>query len=144
MPSLGQVCMRWVLIHYDTIPKGYAMSTLEQKYQKLLDLTLASQYYLEGTDNEDPTALVAYLKELMPTPPAPVLQTYIVWNIQRTECDTYAELLALEESTGYGYSSEVHTDDIQGVIDAVDNETDAGLGYALVVADNATVTECIT
>jgi hypothetical protein len=120
------------------------MSTLEQKYQKLLNLALASQYYLEGTDNEDPTALVAYLKELMPTPTAPVLQTYIVWNIQRTECETYAELLALEESTTYGYSSHVHTTDIQGVLEAVINETDATLGYALYVPDNMAVTERIT
>lgn len=67
MSSLGQVCMRWVLTHYDTIPKGYDMSTLEQRYAKLLKLTQACAYYLEGTDNDDPVALCDYLDELSAT-----------------------------------------------------------------------------
>jgi len=117
------------------------MSTIEQRYNKLLALVSACQYYLEGTDNEDPTALVAYLNELREPP---VLRTYIVWNIQRTDCPTYADLIELECNSGYGYSSEVRTDNIQGVIDAVNNETDAGLGYALLVPDTATITECIS
>jgi len=117
------------------------MSTLEQRYTKLLELTQACAYYLEGTDNEDPVALVAYLQALKPTPELP---TYIVWNIQRTGCATYAELLAIEEDTGYSYSSEVRTDYIQGVIEAVNNETDAGLGYALLVPDTAPITEYIS
>ena len=118
------------------------MATLEQRYQKLLELTQACAYYLEGTDNEDPVALVAYLESLKPRPaPVPV---YIVWNIQNTECDTYAELLAYEALTGYSYSSGITTDDINGVINAVLNETNATLGYALWVNPTSCVTERIT
>lgn len=60
-----------------------------------------------------------------------MLNTYQVWNTQRTECDTYAELLTLELD-GYSHSSFVTTNDIEGIINAIQNETDAGMSYELI------------
>lgn len=106
------------------------MATIEQKYQKLLKLTLASQYYLEGTDNEDPVALVAYLESIKPVPTRPLLQTYQVWNKEGTGCETYAELLILERDN-YAHSSEVSTTDIDGLVLMTINEFNGELGYQL-------------
>lgn len=66
------------------------------------------------------------------------IKTYQVWSrdhvamIANVTVDTHAELLAVEESTGYSYSSFVTTDDIGSIVDAVNNEFNGDLQYHLV------------
>lgn len=60
------------------------------------------------------------------------VQTFTVWTSAKADgCDTYEELIAYEESTGYGYSSQVTTDDIEAIVDCVNNELDGELLYHL-------------
>jgi hypothetical protein len=69
------------------------------------------------------------------------IKTYQVWNREHVACvadipegygaDTYEELLALEEVTGYSYSSFITTDDIDSVSGAVQNEWNGDLQYQL-------------
>lgn len=67
----------------------------------------------------------------------PVVNTYQVWNSDHIATLTgqgvnnHAELVALEESTGYGYSSFVTTDDIDSIVNAVQNEFNGDLQYHL-------------
>ena len=70
--------------------------------------------------------------------PAPV-KSYTVWNPEHVACvsdipeghsaDTYEDLMALEEVTGYSYSSHITTDDIDSVINAIQNECNACMEY---------------
>lgn len=60
-----------------------------------------------------------------------MLNTYQVWNTESTQCDTHAELLALELD-GYSHSSFITTNDIDGIINAILNETNADMGYHLI------------
>lgn len=57
---------------------------------------------------------------------------YVVWNPYKVngsdEC-TYEELLNLEASEGYSYSSVIYTSNIEDFINAVHNEADCALGY---------------
>ena len=69
-------------------------------------------------------------------------KTYQVWNSEHVSCvadipegygaDTYEELLALEEVTGYSYSSFITTDDIDSISNAIQNEWNGDLKYHLV------------
>lgn len=60
------------------------------------------------------------------------VKTFTVWTSAKAEgCDTYAELLAYEKLTGFGYSSQVTTDNIEGIVEAVLNELDSDLLYHL-------------
>lgn len=60
------------------------------------------------------------------------VQTFTVWTSAKADgCDTYEELLAYEKATGYGYSSQVTTNDIEGIVDAINNELDGELLYHL-------------
>ena len=61
---------------------------------------------------------------------APTGHTYVLWSEYKSDgCDTYEKLLAYEEKTGYSYSSEVQTSDIQALINAVHNECDIVLHH---------------
>lgn len=60
------------------------------------------------------------------------VHTFTVWTSAKADgCDTYEELIAYEEKTGYGYSSQVTTNDIEAIVDAVNNELDGELLYHL-------------
>jgi len=60
------------------------------------------------------------------------VKTFTVWTANKADgCTTYDELMAYEEKTGYGYSSQVTTDDIEAIVDAVNNELDGELLYHL-------------
>lgn len=60
------------------------------------------------------------------------VQTFTVWTSAKADgCTTYEELMAYEKSTGYGYSSQVTTDNIDGIVEAVNNELDGELLYHL-------------
>ncbi|KAA1254773.1 hypothetical protein F0M16_10930 [Vibrio cholerae] len=57
------------------------------------------------------------------------VKTYVVWNpshvasVSGESCDTYQELLELEASTGYSFSSIVEVPDIEQVINAILSES---------------------
>ena len=60
------------------------------------------------------------------------VQTFTVWTSAKADgCDTYEQLMAYEKSTGYGYSSQVTTDNIEAIVEAVLNEIDSDLLYHL-------------
>ena len=69
----------------------------------------------------------------------PVINTYQVWSPDHVmmtaegsgNAETHAELVAIEESTGYSYSSVVTTDDIDSIVNAVQNEFNGDLQYHL-------------
>lgn len=69
------------------------------------------------------------------------VKTYQVWCVEHVDTiagvrvNNHAELVALEESTGYGYSSIVTTDDIEAFVTAVQNEFNGDLEYHLVETD---------
>lgn len=66
--------------------------------------------------------------------PAPV-KTYVVWSadhvamLANATVETYEQLTALEDKTGYGYSSVITTDDISGIADAIQNEWNGDMLY---------------
>ena len=70
------------------------------------------------------------------------IKTYQVWNKEHVECvadipegygaATYEELLALEEVTGYSFSSFITTNDIDSIVTAVQNEWNGDLQYQLI------------
>lgn len=57
------------------------------------------------------------------------MRKYVVWNTESSECETYSALKQKELLTGYGYSSVVSTDDINGVMTAFQNETNCSMEY---------------
>lgn len=63
-----------------------------------------------------------------------ILRTYIVWNSELTECDTYRELCALEMSDGMSHSSRIESADIQATVNMVMNEFSGTLAFELVPA----------
>lgn len=60
---------------------------------------------------------------------------YVIWNRFKVECyredglSDYDSMIDLEKSTGYTYSSVVHTDNIDQLIEAIYNETDIDLSF---------------
>ncbi|MDG1751929.1 MAG: hypothetical protein P8I03_09755 [Thalassotalea sp.] len=59
---------------------------------------------------------------------------YIVWNpwkvaVHDGSADTYEELLETEKQQDCSWSSEVYTSNIEGVIQAIQNETDVDMKY---------------
>ena len=58
------------------------------------------------------------------------MNTYTVWNIEGTGCDTYKELLILERD-GYAHSSEITTDNIEGIVTMLMQEWNGDLGVQL-------------
>lgn len=62
------------------------------------------------------------------------IQTYIVWNVEGVECETYAELVALESTGTYSYSSRIETHDIEALVKMLMNEFNGTMAYHLVPA----------
>lgn len=57
------------------------------------------------------------------------LNTYIIWNIDLTECFNFGDLQALEASTGHSHSSVITTGSIEAVKAAFMNEASVTLGF---------------
>ena len=63
------------------------------------------------------------------------LQTYIVWNVEGVECETYAELEALEATGTYAYSQRIETHDIDGLVKMLMDQFNSTMMYQLVVTE---------
>lgn len=64
-----------------------------------------------------------------------MLKTYIVWNVEGVECETYAELVALESTGTYSYSSRIETHDIEALVKMLMNEFNATMAYQLITTE---------
>ncbi len=72
------------------------------------------------------------VSDVIPARIKPQVHTYMVWSSGMADgCDTYAKLTAYEGQTGFSYSSEVTTDNIDAFVEAINNEFNGELLYHL-------------
>lgn len=68
------------------------------------------------------------------------VKEYIIWNEGKNACSNYKELLKYEAITGCSHSSVIRTDDITGIVIALQNEVDVDIDYIECYSDEQTLT----